>query len=63
MTHHDSRPYEVAVSEAAKSFQEKLEGMIHGSVERVTRVIEQVQNDVPQDAIVAGAVLRDKKAA
>jgi hypothetical protein len=59
MIHHDnSRSYEVAVSDAAKHFQTKLEQQIHGSVERVTRVIEQVQNDVPQDAIVLGRTLK-----
>lgn len=57
MIHHDSRPYAVAVSEAAKSFQEKLENMIHSSVTRVERVIEQVQNDVPQDYLAPGKQL------
>lgn len=54
MIHHDDRPYEVAVSETAKRFQQKLEGLIHGSVKRVAGVIHQVQEDVPTDAIVLG---------
>ena len=58
MIHHDARPYAVAVSEAAESFKKKLEEQIHGSVERVERVIEQVQNDVPEDAVVKSATLR-----
>lgn len=58
MIHHDSRPYEVAVSEAGKNFQQKIEEMIHASVPRVQRVIEQVENDVPQDAVVPGRMLR-----
>lgn len=58
MIHHDSRPYEVAVSDAAKKFQVKIEEMIHASVSRVERVIEQVENDVPEDMIVAGHTLR-----
>lgn len=57
MMHHDSRPYEVAVSDAAKAFKTKLEGMIHTSVERVERVIEQVEKDIPEDTIVAGRKL------
>lgn len=57
MVHHDSRDYAVAVSEASKHFQVKIEEMIHGSVTRVQRVIEQVQNDVPEDAIVLGKKL------
>ena len=58
MVHHDQRPYEVAVSEAAKTFQRRLEEQIHGSVQRVTNVIEQIQNDVPNDAVVAGKLLK-----
>ena len=54
MYHHDSRDYNVAVSEAANKFQVKVEEMIHASVPRVSRVIEQVQSDVPEDAIVLG---------
>jgi len=59
MMHHDSsRTYDVAVSDAAKHFQKKLEDMIHASVPRVERVIEQVQNDVPTDAVARGAALK-----
>jgi hypothetical protein len=58
MIHHDQRDYAVAVSEASKHFQQKIETMIHGSVSRVQTVIEQVQNDVPEDMIVAGRTLR-----
>lgn len=58
MIHHGSKPYDVAVSEAAQSFQTKIEEMIHVSVPRVERVIEQVQNDVPTDALVPGKKLR-----
>jgi hypothetical protein len=58
MIHHDSRPYEVAVSDSAKKFQVKIEEMIHSSVQRVQRVIEQVENDVPEDMIVKGYSLR-----
>lgn len=58
MIHHDSRDYNVAVSEASKHFQQKIEEMIHSSVPRVSKVIEQVQNDVPEDMIVLGKTLR-----
>jgi hypothetical protein len=57
MYHHGNQPYEVAVSEAAKNFQTKIEEMIHVSVPRVQRVIEAVQNDVPEDALVQGKAL------
>lgn len=52
MIHHDARDYNTAVSEAAVAFKKKLEEMIHGSVTRVENVIQQVQNDVPDDALV-----------
>ncbi len=58
MVHHDNRDYTVAVSEASKHFQTKIEEMIHSSVPRVQQVIEQVQNDVPEDMIVLGKTLR-----
>jgi len=58
MIHHDARPYAVAVSESAVKFQTKIEEMIHNSVTRVQRVIEQVENDVPEDMIVTGHTLR-----
>jgi|SRR5579871_75883 len=58
MIHHDSREYNVAVSDSAKEFQRRLDERFHLSVPRVERVIEQVQNDVPQDMIVAGKALR-----
>lgn len=57
MYHHDARDYATATSEAAKHFQRRLEEQIHSSVQRVTAVIEQVQNDVPTDAIVLGKKL------
>lgn len=58
MIHHDARPYAVATSEAAASFKTKLETMIHTSVARVERVIEQVQTEIPDDMIAAGTRLR-----
>lgn len=60
MIHHGSQPYAVAVSEASKKFQEKIESMIHVSVPRVQQVIEQVQNDVPEDSVVLGRSLHFK---
>lgn len=54
MYHHDARDYKVAVSEAAQKMREKLENMFHASKERIEKVIEQVQEDVPEDAIVRG---------
>lgn len=57
MIHHDSRPFAVAVSESAAKFQQKLEGMIHSSVARVERVVEQVHNDQPTDMIGLGKKL------
>jgi hypothetical protein len=57
MIHHDARSYDVAVGAAAKHFTEKIETMIHSSVGRVTGVIEQVENDVPNDALVLGKKL------
>jgi len=54
MIHHDNRPYDVAVSEAAKKFKERLEERFHASIPRVEKVIAQVQNDVPQDMIAVG---------
>lgn len=58
MYHHGTESYEVAVSNAAKKFQQKIEDMIHVSVPRVERVIEQVQNDVPEDMVALGRLLR-----
>jgi hypothetical protein len=58
MFHHGKEPYDVAVSEAAKTFQKKLEEQLHASVPRVQRVIDQVENDVPSDAIVHGTALK-----
>lgn len=58
MIHHDKRDYKVAVSEAAKSFQAKIEARIHAAVPRVTNVLEAVQNNQPEDMVVAGKVLR-----
>src|SRR5271157_3410322 len=58
MQHHGPESYDVAVSKAAAHFKTKLEEQIHSSVERVTRVVEQIQNDVPTDAIVAGRTLQ-----
>lgn len=57
LVHHDARKYEVAVSEAALKFQHRLEEQIGGSVQRVTAVVEQVQNDVPDDQVIRGAAL------
>jgi hypothetical protein len=58
MIHHDNRDYQTAVSEAGVHFQKKIEDMIHTSVPRVKGVIEQVQNDVPSDALVYGKKLK-----
>jgi hypothetical protein len=58
MMHHDSRDYAVAVSESKTHFQQKLEQMVHSAKPRVNAVIEQVQNDQPEDMIVAGRKLR-----
>ena len=58
MIHHGTQDYNTAVSEASKHFQKKIEDMIHTSVPRVQQVIEQVQNDVPEDMIVLGRTLR-----
>src|ERR1035441_2500858 len=58
MIHHGTQDYNTAVSEASKHFQKKIEDMIHTSVPRVQQVIEQVQNDVPEDIIVLGRTLR-----
>jgi hypothetical protein len=41
MIHHDNRPYDVAVSEAAKKFKERLEERFHASIPRVEKVIAQ----------------------
>lgn len=57
MIHHDSRDYKTAVSEAARKFQRQLEDRIHASVERVEKVIEAVENDVPDDVVVPGKAL------
>jgi len=57
MVHHSGKDYEVAVGEAAANFQRKLEEMIHSSVPRVERVIEQVQRDIPEDRLVKGVAL------
>jgi hypothetical protein len=57
MFHHGSEPYDVAVSNAAKHFQQKLEQLVHVSVPRVERVIEQVHNDQPTDMIGLGKKL------
>lgn len=57
MVHHSGTNYEVAVGEAAANFQRRLEEMIHESVPRVQRVIEQIQNDIPDDSIVQGSAL------
>jgi hypothetical protein len=51
MIHHGSEKYEVAVSAAGRNFQTKIEEMIHHSVPRVQAVIDQIQNDVPDDAV------------
>jgi hypothetical protein len=58
MIHHDSRNYDVAVGAAAAHFKQKIEGMIHSSVDRVTNVINQVENDTPEDALVLGKALK-----
>jgi len=57
MYHHDKRDYKVAVSEAADHLRKKLENMIGGAVQRIQGVIEQVKNDIPEDALVQGSKL------
>lgn len=57
MVHHSSKDYDVAAGEAAANFQRRLEEMIHESVPRVEKVIEQVQNDIPDDTLVRGNAL------
>jgi len=57
MTHHDERPYDVAVGEAAETFRKRLEERIHGSVSRVANVIEQVERDIPADQVALGRAL------
>ena len=54
MVHHSGKDYDVAVGEAAANFQRRLEEMIHASVPRVEKVIEQVQKDIPDDTLVNG---------
>jgi hypothetical protein len=57
MVHHDSRDYNVAVGEAAVAMRKRLEDLFHAAGPRVGKVIEQVEKDVPQDAIVQGKTL------
>jgi hypothetical protein len=58
MIHHGTETYPEAVSKAAKHFRVKLDEMFHASHDRVTSVIEQVERDVPEDAVVAGRALK-----
>lgn len=58
MYHHDGRDYEQAVSEAGKKFKQRLEERFHASGPRVKAVIEQIENDIPNDMIVKGDKLQ-----
>lgn len=58
MIHHDQREYAVAVADSAAKFQEKLENMVSAAKPRIMNVIEQVENDIPEDYLVQGKKLR-----
>lgn len=58
MMHHDSRSFETAVAESVTKFQEKLENMVSAAKPRIMNVIEQVENDIPEDYLVQGKKLR-----
>jgi hypothetical protein len=57
MIHHDSRPYEVAVAETKEKFEKRLRDQMNGTADRIRDVIRQVENDIPEDAIVLGKKL------
>lgn len=57
LTHHDKRSYQEAASDAAARAREKLTGLIERGCTRAAAVIEQVENQIPEDAIVRGRAL------
>lgn len=56
--HHDSRDYNEAASEAATRAREKLERTIEEGRARAAEVLEQVQNQIPEDKIIDGKILQ-----
>lgn len=54
MVHHDSRPYEVAASEAARAMREKHVRDIELARGPSRAAIERVFNEIPRDRIVSG---------
>lgn len=57
LTHHSSTDYKVAASAAATEARSKFEAEMERGKTRALAVIEQVQNNVPQDRIVAAKKL------
>jgi hypothetical protein len=52
MYHHDSRDYDFALSEAAKTMRDRLHGNIEFARNSNERAIERIKAEVPQDKIV-----------
>lgn len=55
---HDGRPYQVAKSEAAAFFRQKLQADIAQGLKSARHTVEHVLSTVPQDAIVRAGALR-----
>jgi hypothetical protein len=55
--HHDSRPYEVALSEAGKAMREKLLRRIDEGQTRGRQAIERILTETPEDQVVPGQIL------
>ena len=63
MVHHDSRDYNVAVSEAARHGRAKMEGIIQAGIASAEKVINDVQARIITDRVVktAGAMVPGTK--
>lgn len=58
MYHHDSRDYNVAVSEAAKKGREKMEQIISQGAANAEAVVEAVHSQLIEDALVPAKLLK-----
>lgn len=52
MVHHDERPYEEAVTEAAKKMRVRLQDNIHKAQAKSVLALERIEREIPNDMIV-----------
>jgi hypothetical protein len=58
MIHHSDVPYDIALGEATKEFQRKLEETIHASQTSAMSVVEKVNNEILRDCVTDSTSLQ-----